>query len=87
MQRMGEYQYKGYTIAVMVWPVINDRYQAAFSIRRTVARLHIVPSIPVDRFALLYREGRELGASCETDQDARMDAINRARTWIKIRVG
>jgi hypothetical protein len=83
MHRMGDYQYKGYTIAVMVWPAINKRYQSAFSIHRTIARLHVVPSIPVDRFALLYREGRELGASCETDQDARTDAFSRAQTWIK----
>ncbi|WP_323142747.1 hypothetical protein [Massilia phyllosphaerae] len=87
MQRMGDYQYKGFTIAVMVWPSINDRFQGAFSIRRTIARLHVVSSIPVDRFALLYREGRELGTSCETDQDARMDAVKRAQTWIKTQAG
>lgn len=83
MHRMSDYRYRGFTIAVMVWPAINNCYQGAFSIRHTIPRLRIVSSDPEDRPTLLYREGRERGARCETDQAARIDAINRARAWIK----
>jgi len=83
MHRMSDYKYRGFTIAVMVWPVIDNRFQGTFSIHRTVPRLRIVPARPTEGLTLLYREGRERGASCESDQAARTDAIERARAWIK----
>lgn len=77
MRRMPDHEYKGYTIAVKVWPMIGNRYQSAFSIHRRS------PSAPENQLALQYQEPKELGLSCETAEGSYEEALDRAHNWIE----
>lgn len=82
MRSYPDHEYNGYTIVIKVWPAIGNRFQSEYS-----THLPSHPARPPQpgmavQFRTVHREGRDGGASCETEAEARQDAIDRARAWI-----
>jgi hypothetical protein len=76
------YKYKNHTIDIKVWPAAGNRYQGSFSILCPHYRTQPVPPGTEAQLSLVHKDSRENGALCETGDDARQDAIDRAHAWI-----
>lgn len=84
MRSYPDHEHNGYTIAIKVWPAPGNRYQSEYSVHCPSGTAHPLPPGVAVQFHTAHREGRESGASCETEAESRQDAIDRARAWIDV---
>jgi hypothetical protein len=80
MIKRPDHRYLNFTIAICIWPVRVNRYASSFSINEGA------DGSPAQRLPLIYKEGRDVGMSCETADEAHQDALERAYEWINAKL-
>ena len=70
------HQYGKYAIVVRIWPAPGNMYQSSFTIHEPA------PGPGTQPMAIVHEQGRHSGFTCATADDADLDAMERASTWV-----